>query len=96
MIPTKTIEELILKHSSLEKDLSSGKIDNKIFAEKSNIPMIRRFIERFTDLLDLLEAQDDKRFTELFNEVSKWFGEHAELFLQESNLMLAKANDIRK
>jgi chorismate mutase / prephenate dehydrogenase len=67
-----------------------------IFAEKSNIPMIRRFIERFTDLLDLLEAQDDKRFTELFNEVSKWFGEHAKLFLQESNLMLAKANDIRK
>lgn len=67
-----------------------------IFAEKSNIPMIRRFIERFTDLLDLLEAQDDKRFTELFNEVSIWFGEHAELFLQESNLMLAKANDIRK
>jgi chorismate mutase / prephenate dehydrogenase len=67
-----------------------------IFAEKSNIPMIRRFIERFTDLLDLLETQDDKRFTELFNEVSKWFGEHAELFLQESNLMLAKANDIRK
>ena len=35
MIPQKTIEELILKHSSLEKDLSSGKIDKKLFAEKS-------------------------------------------------------------
>ncbi len=67
-----------------------------IFADKSNIPMIRRFIERFTELLDLLEQQDDKKFTALFNEVSQWFGEHAELFLQESNLMLAKANDIRK
>ena len=35
MIPTKTIEELILKHSTLEKDLSSDKIDKKLFAEKS-------------------------------------------------------------
>ena len=35
MIPKKTIEELIIKHSNLEKDLSSVKIDKKIFAEKS-------------------------------------------------------------
>ncbi len=35
MIPTKTIEELIIKHSTLEKDLSSGNLDNKSFAEKS-------------------------------------------------------------
>ena len=35
MIPTKTIEELILKHSILEKELSSGEIDKKLFAEKS-------------------------------------------------------------
>ena len=35
MIPEKTVEELILKHSALEKDLSSGNIDKKIFAEKS-------------------------------------------------------------
>tara|TARA_B100000900_G_scaffold402485_1_gene408393 strand:- start:286 stop:1359 length:1074 start_codon:yes stop_codon:yes gene_type:complete len=35
MIPSKTIEELISKHSSLEKDLSSGNIDKKLFAEKS-------------------------------------------------------------
>ena len=35
MIPEKTIKELINKHSILEKDLSSGTIDKKIFAEKS-------------------------------------------------------------
>ena len=35
MIPHKTIEELINKHSYLEKDLASGKIDKKLFAEKS-------------------------------------------------------------
>ena len=35
MIPFKTVEELIIKHSMLEKDLSSGNIDKKLFAEKS-------------------------------------------------------------
>ena len=35
MIPEKTIEELIIKHSSLEKDLYSGTIDKKLYAEKS-------------------------------------------------------------
>ncbi len=35
MIPLKTIEELIAKHSILEKDLSTGLIDKKSFAEKS-------------------------------------------------------------
>ena len=35
MIPLKTVEELIIRHSSIEKDLSSGGLDNKLFAEKS-------------------------------------------------------------
>ena len=35
MIPRKTIEELISKHSLLEKDLSSVNLDKKLFAEKS-------------------------------------------------------------
>ena len=35
MIPLKTIEDLILKHSLLEKELSSGEVDKKLFAEKS-------------------------------------------------------------
>ena len=35
MIPLKTIEELITKHSSIEKDLSTGGLNNKLFAEKS-------------------------------------------------------------
>ena len=35
MIPLKTVEELIIKHSSIEKDLSTGELDNKLFAEKS-------------------------------------------------------------
>jgi len=35
MIPKKTIEDLISKHSMLEKELSSGDVDKKLFAEKS-------------------------------------------------------------
>ncbi len=35
MIPRKTVEELITKHSMLEKDLSSGDLDKRLFAEKS-------------------------------------------------------------
>ena len=35
MIPEKTIKDLLKKHTSLEKDLSTGNIDKKNFAEKS-------------------------------------------------------------
>ena len=40
MIPEKTIEELILKHSTLEKDLSSGDlIKNYLLKNLKNIQM---------------------------------------------------------
>ena len=45
MIPQKTIKELINKHSNLEKDLSSGKVDKKDFAEKS---------KEYSDLNDIV------------------------------------------
>tara|TARA_B100000900_G_scaffold169459_1_gene143980 strand:+ start:830 stop:1900 length:1071 start_codon:yes stop_codon:yes gene_type:complete len=46
MIPNKTIEELINKHSMLEKDLASGTVDKKIFAEKS---------KEYSDLNEIVE-----------------------------------------
>ncbi len=51
MIPEKTIKELINKHSILEKDLSSGAIDKKIFAEKS---------KEYSDLNEIVE--DAKKY----------------------------------
>ncbi len=51
MIPLKTIEELISKHLTLEKDLSSGKIDKKFFAEKS---------KEYSDLNEIIE--DAKKY----------------------------------
>ena len=35
MIPKKNIDDLIFKHSNLEKELSSGNLDKKLFAAKS-------------------------------------------------------------
>ena len=34
-LPTKKVQDIINKHSKLEKDLSENKIDSKLFAEKS-------------------------------------------------------------
>ncbi|MBA1339925.1 MAG: peptide chain release factor 1 [Pelagibacterales bacterium] len=61
MIPLKTIEDLISKHSILEKELSSGEIDKKLFAEKS---------KEYSDLNDVVEnakkyISNDKEKTEL-------------------------------
>ncbi len=68
MIPHKTIEELISKHSLLEKDLSSGKIDKKLFAEKSKeyadlneiINDAKKYISFEKDRLELQKILDDK------------------------------------
>ena len=35
MIPLKTVNDLIIKHALLEKELSSAEIDKNSFAEKS-------------------------------------------------------------
>ena len=49
MIPQKTIEELIDKHAILEKDLSSGDVDKKKFAEKS---------KEYSNLNEIIEMQN--------------------------------------
>ena len=60
MIPAKTIEELILKHSTLEKDLSTGEIDKKLFAEKS---------KEYSDLNEIIESA--KKYVSYENEKSE-------------------------
>jgi len=82
------VGRLFAQNSELYSDI--------IFSDPKNIPMIRRYIQKMQQLLDLLEQQNNSGFTNLFNEVSDWFGENAEDFLLESNAMLAKANDLRK
>ena len=50
MIPHKTIEELITRHSSIEKDLSTGNMANKLFAEKS---------KEYSDLNEIVTSAKD-------------------------------------
>ena len=35
MIPIEKVQDIIVKHDNLEKELSSGNIDTKLFAKKS-------------------------------------------------------------
>jgi len=68
MIPLKTVEELITKHSMLEKDLSSGNIDKKLFAEKS---------KEYSDLNEIIDdAKKYVSFEKDRNELEKILGDH--------------------
>ena len=58
MIPRKTIEDLISRHSLLESDLSSAKIDKKQFAEKSK--EYSELNEIITDAKKYLSFERDK------------------------------------
>tara|TARA_B100001093_G_scaffold457536_1_gene469318 strand:+ start:1158 stop:2228 length:1071 start_codon:yes stop_codon:yes gene_type:complete len=63
MIPSKTIEELILRHSNLEKDLSSGEMDKKSFAEKS---------KEYSDVNEVIDsAREYISYEEEKNELQK-------------------------
>ena len=63
MIPIKTVEDLIIKHSELEKDLSSGDVDKKLFAEKS---------KEYSDLNEIIQnAKNYVSYENERNELSK-------------------------
>ena len=72
MIPQKKIEEIIIKHSNLEKDLSTGKIEKKLFAEKSKeysdlneiIDSAKSYISYEKDKLELDKILEDKNADE--------------------------------
>ena len=70
MIPQKTIREIINKHSILEKDLASGKIDKKLYAEKS---------KEYSDLNEIID--NAKKY--MSYEKDK---EELEKILQDSNV----------
>ena len=79
MVPLKTIEDLILKHSLLEKELSSGEIDKKLFAEKSKeysdlndiIKQARKYILYSKEKNDLENILTDQNSDEEFSAMAK-------------------------
>ena len=79
MIPRKTIEDLIEKHSSLEKDLSSENVDKKIFAEKSKeysdlneiIEDVKKYLSFEKDTKELEKIIDDTSSDEELKKMAK-------------------------
>ena len=54
MLPVSKVQSLILKHAQIEKELSSGEVDKKNFAEKS---------KEYSDLNEIIkEAKDYNNF----------------------------------
>jgi peptide chain release factor 1 len=68
MVPTDKVKDIIAKHDALEKELSSGNIDPKLFAKKSKdysnlkgiILIAREFLNFENEKKDLLNMIQDK------------------------------------
>lgn len=67
-----------------------------IFANPDNVSMMKRFAYRFLELLEDVEMNEKDAFIQMFTQVSDWFGDYADIFLQESKQMLLKANELKK
>ena len=69
MIPKKSIEELINKHSTVERELSSGNVDKKLFAEKSKeysdlneiVSNAKKYLNFETEKSELEKIFEDKK-----------------------------------
>ena len=67
MVPIDKVKDIITKHDSLEKELSSGKVDSKLFAKKSKeysnlggvISIARDFVNFENEKKDLLNMIED-------------------------------------
>jgi len=66
-----------------------------IFASSDNHQMFKRYLARFEQALELLASGDRQGFIDNFKQVSDWFGDHSQQFLDESRNLLMKANDSR-
>ena len=68
MIPLEKVQDIIMKHDSLEKDLSSGNVDPKVFAQKSKeysslgniISLAREYVKFESEIRDLKLILQDK------------------------------------
>ena len=69
MVPIKKVEDLIKKHFNIEKELSSGEIDKKLFAEKS---------KEYSDLNEIIiEAKDYILFEKNKSDLEKIINDHS-------------------
>ena len=79
MIPINKVQDLIAKHDNLEKELSSGSIDAKLFAKKSKeysslgsiISYAREFVKFEKEKKDLEQIIDDKNIDTEMTEMAE-------------------------
>lgn len=64
-----------------------------ILSSQANIDMIKRFHRCFGEALEILDSHDKQAFVTSFNQVSDWFGDYSQQFLDESQKLLKQAND---
>ena len=68
MVPLDKVKDIVSKHDNLEKELSSGSLDPKLFAKKSKeysnlgniIKIAREYINFESEERDLLNMLEDK------------------------------------
>ena len=68
MVPINKVKDIIAKHDALEKEISSGSIDPKLFAKKSKeysnlgsvVQIARKYVNFENDKKDLLNMMQDK------------------------------------
>lgn len=66
-----------------------------IFSSTQNHEMFKRYLARFEQASQLLSSGDREGFIASFNQVSNWFGDYSQQFLDESRDLLMKASDSR-
>jgi chorismate mutase/prephenate dehydrogenase len=64
-----------------------------IFSNQDSVALLKRFSSRFAQAIELLEKGDKSAFMEQFNQAAEWFGDYAQLCLNDSKKMLLKADD---
>ena len=67
-----------------------------IFSSDSNRQMFSRYLQRFEQAIKLLVDNDRQGFIDNFKQVSDWFGDHSQQFLDESRDLLMQASDRKR
>ena len=87
MVPLSKVQDLIAKHSKLEKELSSQEIDKKLFAEMS---------KEYSDLNDIInEANDYYNFKKNKDELEKLINDN-DLDKEMKDLAISELNELEK
>ena len=79
MIPIEKVQDIVVRHDNLEKELSSGKVDSKLFAKKSKeysslgniISYAREFVKFESETKDLEHIIQDKNTDSEMVEMAK-------------------------